>query len=265
LSRLNAANNAQTLLVGAITDTDTVMTVLDGSIFPEPPFLVTVEDEIIEVGARSGNVFSSLLRGQEGTAAASHAAESLVENRMTAGMYSNLVSQDEIGDDLVTQTEFNAHKADNATGPTPPHGMGLAAAQAYEVGTWTPILGAADGLFNSVTYNSATYGTYTRIGDMCFCQGLIKTDSVDIGPRVGAITVAGLPFSAANWTAGTLSYSQGWAANNPTGISKMPSNAVCLLYYRSGAASVSIELPINSISTNANSNEISFSIAYRIS
>ena len=98
MSRLNAANNAQSLLDGAISNADVTMTVLDGSIFPEPPFLVTVEDEIIEVGARSGNVFSSLLRGQEGTAAASHAAESLVENRMTVGMYDSLALQEDVTD-----------------------------------------------------------------------------------------------------------------------------------------------------------------------
>jgi len=98
LSRLNAANNAQTLLVGAITDTDTVMTVLDGSIFPEPPFLVTVEDEIIEVRAKTGNVFGSLLRGQEGTVAVAHADGVEVQNRMTVGMYDSLALQEDVTD-----------------------------------------------------------------------------------------------------------------------------------------------------------------------
>jgi hypothetical protein len=95
---LNAANNAQTLLVGAITDTDTVMTVLDGSIFPEPPFLVTVEDEIIEVRAKTGNVFGSLLRGQEGTVAVAHADGVEVQNRMTVGMYDSLALQEDVTD-----------------------------------------------------------------------------------------------------------------------------------------------------------------------
>ena len=102
MAKLNAGNNSQTLLDGAITDTDTSMTVLDGSIFPDTPFAVTIEDEIIYVVAKSGNIFSSLLRGQEGTAAAAHAPGVPVENRMTAGMYNA----------LATQEEVDEHKAD---------------------------------------------------------------------------------------------------------------------------------------------------------
>ncbi len=103
MAKLNAGNNSQTLLDGAITDTDTSMTVLDGSIFPDTPFAVTIEDEIIYVFAKSGNIFSSLLRGQEGTAAAAHAKGVSVENRMTAGMYNA----------LATQEEVDEHKADD--------------------------------------------------------------------------------------------------------------------------------------------------------
>lgn len=103
MAKLNAGNNSQTLLDGAITDTDTSMTVLDGSIFPDTPFAVTIEDEIIYVVAKSGNIFSSLLRGQEGTAAAAHAKGVSVENRMTAGMYNA----------LATQEEVDEHKADD--------------------------------------------------------------------------------------------------------------------------------------------------------
>lgn len=103
MAKLNAGNNSQTLLDGAITDTDTSMTVLDGSIFPDTPFAVTIEDEIIYVVAKSGNIFSSLLRGQEGTTAAAHATGVSVENRMTAGMYNA----------LATQEEVDEHKADD--------------------------------------------------------------------------------------------------------------------------------------------------------
>ena len=110
MSRLNAANNAQSLLDGGISDTDVSMTVLDGSIFPEPPFLVTVEDEIIEVRAKTGNVFGSLLRGQEGTVAVAHADGVEVQNRMTVGMYDSLA----LGEDIsAIAQELNAHKADN--------------------------------------------------------------------------------------------------------------------------------------------------------
>ena len=109
MSRLNAANNAQSLLDGGISDTDVSMTVLDGSVFPEPPFLITIEDEIIEVGAKSGNVFSSMLRGREGTVAVAHAGGVEVQNRMTSGMYDSLA----LGEDITAITqELAAHKAD---------------------------------------------------------------------------------------------------------------------------------------------------------
>jgi len=118
MSRLNAANNAQSLLDGGISDTDVSMTVLDGSIFPEPPFLVTVEDEIIEVRAKTGNVFGSLLRGQEGTVAVAHASGIEVQNRMTKGMYDSLA----LGEDITAiAQELNAHKAEKASQSTLGH------------------------------------------------------------------------------------------------------------------------------------------------
>lgn len=102
MARLNAANLAQSLLDGAITDTADTMTVLDGSIFPDTPFAVTVEDEIIYVIVKSGSTFSSILRAQEGTTAVAHTNGVSVENRMTAGMYNA----------LATQEEVDGHKAD---------------------------------------------------------------------------------------------------------------------------------------------------------
>ncbi len=108
MAKLNAGNNSQTLLDGAITDTDTSMTVLDGSIFPDTPFAVTIEDEIIYVVAKSGNIFSSLLRGQEGTAAAAHAKGVSVENRMTAGMYNALATQEEVDEHKAETASINA-------------------------------------------------------------------------------------------------------------------------------------------------------------
>jgi len=104
MAKLNAANNAQSPLNGVITDVATSMSVLDGSIFPDAPFAVTVEDEIIYVVEKSGSTFSSILRAQEGTAAAAHAPGVSVENRWTAGMYNA----------LATQEEVDEHKAEDA-------------------------------------------------------------------------------------------------------------------------------------------------------
>jgi hypothetical protein len=63
----------------------------DGSLFPSTfPFHVTIDAEIIKVGARSSDVLSTLTRAQEGTAAADHAAEAVTELRVTAQAVSDL-------------------------------------------------------------------------------------------------------------------------------------------------------------------------------
>lgn len=101
----NAANNASSQLAQAIGASDTSLAVLDGSSFPEPPFVVSIEDEIIEVGAKDGSTFSALVRGTEGTTPASHASGSRVENRFTAGTYSTLKT---LVEDLLSMRADNA-------------------------------------------------------------------------------------------------------------------------------------------------------------
>lgn len=88
---LKAANNAQSTLAQAITATATSFNVVDGSSFPTDNFLLSVDDEIMLVGARSGNTFSSVTRGHEGTTAAAHVSGTAVENRFTAGTHMELV------------------------------------------------------------------------------------------------------------------------------------------------------------------------------
>ncbi len=88
---LNAANRARTALSGAITATATSFSVEDASSFPKPPFAITVEDEIMEVGTVSGNTFSNVTRGLEGTVAVAHEQGAPVENRFTAGTYNRMV------------------------------------------------------------------------------------------------------------------------------------------------------------------------------
>jgi hypothetical protein len=96
MTRLNAANNAQALLVGDITAAATSFYVDDASVFPAAPFLISIDDEIMKVGTVLGNLLSDIDRAQEGTTAAAHASDSLVENRWTAGMYNALATQEEV-------------------------------------------------------------------------------------------------------------------------------------------------------------------------
>lgn len=90
MPRLKAANNAKTTLSQDINATATSFNVADGTLFPDAPFLASVDGEIMEIGAKSVNTFSSVLRGQEGTTAANHLSGANVENRFTAGAYEEL-------------------------------------------------------------------------------------------------------------------------------------------------------------------------------
>lgn len=66
------ANLARTTLNGAIDNDDTSVVVTDGSVFPSSGiFRVNIEDELLKVAARSGNTLT-VVRGAEGTVAASH-------------------------------------------------------------------------------------------------------------------------------------------------------------------------------------------------
>ncbi|MFA7079222.1 MAG: hypothetical protein WC147_12560, partial [Syntrophomonas sp.] len=94
MARLNAANNTSTVLSGAISAAATSLIVSDASKFPAVPFVISIDDEIILVGAKAGTTFSSLTRAYEGTTAASHANLAAVEHRWTAGMYEALLSED---------------------------------------------------------------------------------------------------------------------------------------------------------------------------
>jgi hypothetical protein len=86
------ANNAVTTLNGAINNSVTSLTVTNGALFPSTGrFRILIDSEIILVGARSGNSFTSLTRGAEGTTAASHANSANVYQIITAGGFLGMV------------------------------------------------------------------------------------------------------------------------------------------------------------------------------
>ena len=97
MSQLLWANNANTTLAGAITNTALTLNVQAGAgaLFPNPGtgqhFVATLLDEatqtireIIWVTARSGDVFT-VVRAQEGTSAVSWLAGDFIANQLTAG------------------------------------------------------------------------------------------------------------------------------------------------------------------------------------
>ena len=89
---LQIKNFAKSTLAAGITATDTSLSVAtgEGAKFPDAPFRIIIDSEIIEVGAKSGDTFSSLIRGVEGTTAAAHAAGASVELRIFASILQEL-------------------------------------------------------------------------------------------------------------------------------------------------------------------------------
>ena len=92
----NATNNAHDRLSLPASMSDTQITLVDASSFPEAPFVISIYDEehqeIVEVNSRDGNVLSNLVRGFENTKKREWPADSFVENRWTAGTYGKLKS-----------------------------------------------------------------------------------------------------------------------------------------------------------------------------
>lgn len=93
-------NNAQTTLNGAINNSTTSIVVTDGSVFPSPTngnfFKMTLAQaggsetswEIVYVTARSGNTLT-VVRGRDGTSAASWSSGDKAEMRLTAADATN--------------------------------------------------------------------------------------------------------------------------------------------------------------------------------
>lgn len=89
--RLNVANNAETKLSETVTASDTTMKVANASVFPEVPFLMTMNrnEEIVKVIDASGNKLT-VERSQEETTAQDWVADTVIQHHLTAGMYEEL-------------------------------------------------------------------------------------------------------------------------------------------------------------------------------
>jgi len=87
----------------------------------------------------------------------------------------------------------------------------------YEEGTWTPTYTPASGAFGAITYNSNTFGRYTKIGNAVFVIGLIITDSFDVGTGLGQGRISGLPFTPSPSASASINYSTNFNSDTPTG------------------------------------------------
>jgi hypothetical protein len=140
----------------------------------------------------------------------------------------------------------------------------------YQEGVWTPTL-ATDGVdFASITYDPITAGRYTKIGNIVYVQGVVRTDAVDTAGATGTVVIGGLPFTAVGNTAGTqdglaavtIGNSSAFTTNNPSSAVIANGTTRMNLYYRATANGASAFLIPAHISTGANSNYVQFSASY---
>lgn len=84
----NVANNVVSQLAAACAATDTSISLLTGTgaAFPAAPFYCSIEYEVLWCSSKTGDVFS-VQRGVDGTTAASHVINSIVQIRNNAGLF----------------------------------------------------------------------------------------------------------------------------------------------------------------------------------
>ena len=83
----------------------------------------------------------------------------------------------------------------------------------YEEGTWTPVYAPTSNSFTSVSYESSTFGTYTKIGRQVTLVATMKLDNLTVGSASGNLVVTGIPFTALDSTAsysGSVSQQDDW-------------------------------------------------------
>ena len=113
-------NNAKTTLSSSVSNSATSLSVVDGSVFPDPGagefFLVTLDDgsnnEIVKCTARSSNTLT-VVRAQESTTARAFSSGDAAEGRVTAGFVTSI--QENIAAKSANQTVYNATAASSAT------------------------------------------------------------------------------------------------------------------------------------------------------
>ena len=133
----------------------------------------------------------------------------------------------------------------------------------YEEGDWTPTLLAATTNFTSVTYNSATYGRYTKIGSLVSVTGYMRTNAITVGSAAGALLIGGLPFTPDFGPgAGSIADSRFWTLNNPSGLGVQAGVTSMTLYYRLTANGETAAMDPTMVDTGSIKNIVQFQATY---
>jgi hypothetical protein len=128
----------------------------------------------------------------------------------------------------------------------------------YEEGTWTPAYSTSGGSF---TYDAATQGQYTKIGNVVTLYFRIYTASATVGS--GTVSITGLPFASvipSGSGAGSIGDCRLFAGDNPDTL--VVSASVLVPYYRTSASGANAALQASDLNTGATKNLIDGQITY---
>jgi len=214
-------NRAFSTLVADLTDAGSSCSVAsgEGARFPDDTFIVLIDNEYIHVGSRSGDVFSSLTRGYDGTTAAAHVANSRIVlpfgKAQYDRMYSNLSEHTHVKADVSdfghthAQGDITSLVADLAAKETTANkgaangyasldsGGKVPAAQLPASGSdpWTYAVLAADFPTTSATAVSVTGLAFTPSANLRYefeAKLLTRTATATVGPRPGLAWPTGM-------------------------------------------------------------------------
>jgi hypothetical protein len=137
----------------------------------------------------------------------------------------------------------------------------------YEEGTWTPVLTTTGTTFTSVTYDAAVYGLYTKIGNVVFIQGMMRTDAVNATGATGLPIISGLPFTASTGSGFrdvpiSISRVEAFVTNNPSSAAVFENTTQIYIQYRTTSNGAETYLPLAAIGTGADNNIIYFAGTY---
>lgn len=248
LSKQLYANNASTTIAANIGSTDTSISVANGSSFPSPGtgqyFMATIDysgvREVIKVLSVSGNTFTSVVRGQEGTTAQTWPLGAVIENRATAGTlgsYARLVDRfDEVASvDLLSipvnsnSNTYICHSNDDSGNPV-------------------IALRNTDSLWNFTTHNlvlvTGTIATVNSFGLTSTAIGT-KIPSVATGQYIMQIT-SGASIGACREITGAATNTIGWL----TSLIVTPSTGDTFQIYQSNSSAVNALIAAGSVVTH---------------
>jgi hypothetical protein len=134
----------------------------------------------------------------------------------------------------------------------------------YETGAWTPTYTPASGAFGAITYNSNTFGRYTKVGNAVFIVGLIITDSFDVGAGSGQGRISGLPFTPSPSASASINYSTNFNLDTPTGSFTSGANIFLTSRLTSNGSSTTFNSASFTTGASAFANYIYFQMNYTV-